>query len=176
MTAMIEPEPEPADNAQPTLHIDVQNVLASESDLSAVPSTDDFKGWANTAYGVVVSLLDLPCENEFTLRIVEEAEISQLNGDFRGKTKPTNVLSFPFEVPTGLDIALLGDVVICHQVVVSEAEEQSKTVRQHYAHMLTHGILHLCGYDHEEEAEAEKMEALEVQILALSAFPNPYLI
>ena len=171
---MIEPESE--GSAQASLYVDVQNVLTNESHRDAVPSADDFSAWSNVAYGVVAPLLDLPCENEFTLRIVEEAEISQLNDDFRGKAKSTNVLSFPFEVPTGLDMALLGDVVICHQVVVSEAEAQSKTVRQHYAHMLTHGILHLCGYDHEEEAEAEKMEALEVQILALSAFPNPYLI
>ena len=171
---MIEVESE--DGVQAALYVDVQNVLTNESCRSEVPSTDDFKAWANVAYGVVAPLLDLACENEFTLRIVEEAEIRQLNGDFRGKAKPTNVLSFPFEVPTGLDIALLGDVVICHQVVASEAEAQSKTVRQHYAHMLTHGILHLCGYDHVEEAEAEKMEALEAQILALSEFPNPYLI
>ena len=134
--------------------------------------------WANLAYSQVS---DKP--NEVTIRLVDEGEITQLNRDYRGKDKPTNVLSFPVEsdfdfidqLEGDAGFNLLGDVIICHSVIVKEAKEQSKKVLDHYAHMVVHGILHLCGYDHQDEQEAEKMETLEVRILAVKQIANPYI-
>ncbi|MCL4135276.1 UNVERIFIED_CONTAM: hypothetical protein GTU68_031484 [Idotea baltica] len=101
-----------------------------------------------------------------------------LNSQYRGKDKTTNVLSFPFEneflALAELAPGLLGDIVICHSVVVEQAAQQNKTVHNHYAHMVIHGLLHLCGFDHQDDEQAEEMEALEVKILAQSNIPNPY--
>ncbi|MGL5337628.1 MAG: rRNA maturation RNase YbeY, partial [Aeromonas veronii] len=94
---------------------------------------------------------------------------------YRGKDKPTNVLSFPFEAPPGLELPLLGDLVICRQVVEREAEEQGKPLMAHWAHMVVHGSLHLLGYDHIEDEEAEEMEALERDIMQELGFADPYL-
>ena len=113
---------------------------------------------------------------ELTVRIVDEEESQTLNNQYRGKDKTTNVLSFPFEVPDGIDIPLLGDLIICRQVVELEAEEQNKTLFHHWAHMVIHGTLHLCGYDHINEDDAQEMESLEISILAKLDIPNPYLI
>jgi len=157
------------------LHVDLQIALASTSSEN-LPSQSQFEQWAKIAYDSVKDIKALPNDNEVTLRLVDADEMQELNESYRGKPKPTNVLSFPFEVPEGVGVALLGDIVICHQVVITEAESQSKTVYQHYAHMVTHGILHLCGYDHEESTEADEMEALEVKILAKSDLPNPYIV
>lgn len=112
--------------------------------------------------------------DELTIRLVDDDESRTLNRDYRGKDAPTNVLSFPFEAPPGMDLTLLGDLVICHGVVVHEATEQSKSVTHHYAHMVVHGTLHLLGYDHIEDDEAEKMEWLEREILAAIGIPDPY--
>ena len=107
-----------------------------------------------------------------------------MNRDYRDKDKATNVLSFPFEneMPDlGVDMSdewginLLGDVVVCHTVIVDEAQAQEKAVSDHYAHMIVHGILHLCGYDHLDDDEAEEMEGIEVAILAQKQIANPYL-
>ena len=89
--------------------------------------------------------------------------------------KPTNVLSFPFEAPPGIELPLLGDLIICRQVVEQEAEEQGKTVEAHWAHMVVHGTLHLLGYDHIEDEEAEEMEALEAEIMLALGYPDPYI-
>ncbi|HET8791108.1 MAG TPA: rRNA maturation RNase YbeY [Modicisalibacter sp.] len=112
--------------------------------------------------------------NELTIRLVDDEESRALNRDYRGKDKPTNVLSFPFEAPPGMELALLGDLVICHGEVVREAAEQNKSVTHHYAHMVVHGTLHLLGYDHMEDDEAEKMERLECEILATIGISDPY--
>ena len=110
-----------------------------------------------------------------TIRIVDEAESNDLNLTYRGKDKPTNVLSFPFECPPGVeDFPLLGDLIICRQVVEQEASEQQKTLESHWAHMVIHGSLHLLGYDHIEDAEAEEMEALEKEFMQALNFPDPY--
>ncbi|WP_258085963.1 rRNA maturation RNase YbeY [Xenorhabdus bovienii] len=114
-------------------------------------------------------------ESEVTIRLVDEAESHDLNLTYRGKDKPTNVLSFPFEAPPEVELPLLGDLIICRQVVEQEAEEQQKTVEEHWAHMVIHGSLHLLGYDHIEDDEAEEMESLETEILQKMGYADPYL-
>ena len=97
-----------------------------------------------------------------------------LNRDYRGKDCPTNVLSFPMELPEEFNMPMLGDLVICAPVVAREAEEQGKSPESHWAHMVVHGVLHLQGYDHQNSAEAEEMESLERRILAGLGYPDPY--
>ncbi|BBI63285.1 rRNA maturation RNase YbeY [Vreelandella sulfidaeris] len=111
---------------------------------------------------------------EVTIRFVDERESQTLNRDYRSKDKTTNVLSFPFESPPGIDLPLLGDLVICHAVVAQEASEQDKPLEHHYAHMVVHGILHLMGYDHIDDQEAEEMEQFERELLAELNIPDPY--
>jgi len=108
------------------------------------------------------------------IRLVDETEGARLNADYRGKNYPTNVLSFPFEVPPGIPNTHLGDLVICAPVVVGEAVAQGISVEAHWAHLTVHGVLHLLGYDHLEDDEAERMEAEEIRILETLGFPNPY--
>ena len=109
----------------------------------------------------------------FTIRIVDEAESQELNRRYRGKDKSTNVLSFPYDGDM-LDVPILGDIVICGPVVAMEAQQQGKEPRAHWAHLVVHGCLHLLGYDHVQESEAEVMEACERKILAGMGFPDPY--
>lgn len=114
------------------------------------------------------------------IRLVDEAESQALNHNYRGKDKPTNVLSFPFELPAGVDDAeaqaLLGDLVICVPVLEREAAEQGKTTEQHWAHLVVHGALHLLGFDHIDPQDAEVMENIERQVLANLGLPDPYLL
>ena len=135
---------------------------------SGLPQPADFQRWLDAA------ILPFQEEAEVTIRLVDEAESNELNLTYRGKDKPTNVLSFPFECPPGVELPLLGDLVICRQVVESEATEQGKPLMAHWAHMVVHGSLHLLGYDHIEDGEAEEMEALEVEFMAALGFENPY--
>ncbi|PXY91457.1 rRNA maturation RNase YbeY [Gilliamella apis] len=111
---------------------------------------------------------------EITIRIVDEEESQHLNYTYRNKDKPTNVLSFPFESPIEIDVPLLGDLVICKKVVEIEASEQHKSLTSHWAHMIVHGCLHLLGYDHILDEEAEEMENIEIDIMAQLGFDNPY--
>jgi probable rRNA maturation factor len=111
---------------------------------------------------------------ELTVRLVDEAESQELNSRYRGKDAPTNVLSFPAELPPGTGIPLLGDIVICAPLVQIEAMAQNKPVRAHWAHLVIHGVLHLIGHDHQGEQEAEAMEALEVDLLFSLGYDNPY--
>lgn len=120
---------------------------------------------------------------ELTIRVVNNKESQMLNQTYRNKDKPTNVLSFPFELPDGFDLVdieldnyLLGDLVICHEVLVKEAAEQNKEIKYHWAHMIIHGVLHLLGFDHINESEAKKMEDLEIKILAKNKISNPYIM
>ncbi len=113
-------------------------------------------------------------EAEVSVYIVDEAEGQELNAQYRSKDYPTNVLSFPADLPEELDIPLLGDLVVCAPVVEREAQEQGKTLEAHWAHMLVHGSLHLLGYDHIDDAEADEMEALETHIITGLGFPAPY--
>ena len=112
---------------------------------------------------------------ELSIRLVDQAEGAILNGRFRGRRGPTNVLSFPFEPLPGLeDCDLIGDLVICAPVVAREAAEQGKSLQAHWAHMLVHGVLHLLGYDHLDAAHAAQMEGLETRIIRRLGFPAPY--
>lgn len=113
---------------------------------------------------------------EVTLRIVDVTEMTELNSTYRHKQGPTNVLSFPFSMPDEVDmpVPILGDIVICAEVVNREAQEQHKSPEAHWAHMVIHGIFHLLGYDHEIESEAEVMESLEIDVMKALGFPNPY--
>ncbi|GAB6033916.1 rRNA maturation RNase YbeY [Galenea microaerophila] len=119
-----------------------------------------------------------PSDWQVTLRIVDPNEIQTLNRTYRQKDRPTNVLSFPFEQPVGLaePVPYLGDLVVCAEVVAQEAHSQQKSLTAHWAHMVVHGMLHLQELDHMTEAEAEQMEALEIQILSQLGFENPYLL
>ncbi|MCW0201490.1 rRNA maturation RNase YbeY [Rhodanobacter thiooxydans] len=111
---------------------------------------------------------------ELAIRIVDTDEGRALNRDYRGKDYATNVLSFPAELPPGVKLPLIGDLAICAPVVLREATEQGKSPRDHWAHLTVHGVLHLLGYDHIEEAEAEAMEALETRVLASLGIGDPY--
>ncbi|WP_421315218.1 rRNA maturation RNase YbeY [Aeromonas veronii] len=146
--------------------LDLQLASASTDGL---PAEAQLQGWLDG------TILGFQQEAEVTVRIVDEAESNELNLTYRGKDKPTNVLSFPFEAPPGLELPLLGDLVICRQVVEREAEEQNKPLMAHWAHMVVHGSLHLLGYDHIEDEEAEEMEALERDIMQELGFADPYL-
>ncbi|GLR64180.1 rRNA maturation RNase YbeY [Marinospirillum insulare] len=138
------------------------------------PAEAELLAWASLALQKT-----LPPETELTLRIVDEAESQQLNKDYRGKNQPTNVLSFPFETPIDLPaeagVSLLGDLVICLPKVIQEAAEQQKPSLNHWAHLVIHGVLHLQGYDHETDTEAELMESIEIALLAKLGINNPYI-
>ncbi|WP_265422822.1 rRNA maturation RNase YbeY [Aeromonas salmonicida] len=138
-------------------------------DTDGLPGEAQLQGWLD---GTILGFQE---EAEVTVRIVDEAESRELNLTYRGKDKPTNVLSFPFEAPPGLELPLLGDLVICRQVVEQEAAEQNKPLEAHWAHMVVHGSLHLLGYDHIEDDEAEEMEQLERDIMQELGFADPYL-
>lgn len=145
--------------------IDLQNACDSQ----VVPSIDLFQQWVNTALTAVTKEAF-----EITIRLVNIEESQQLNKQYRHKDKPTNVLSFGFEVPEGIDLNLLGDLVICSQVVEQEAKAQNKPLFDHWAHIVIHGCLHLLGYDHINDTDANEMERLEVKILAMLSISNPY--
>lgn len=113
-------------------------------------------------------------EAEVSLYIVDDEESQELNAQYRGKDKPTNVLSFPADIPPEVGIPLLGDLVVCAPVVEREAQEQGKSLEAHWAHMLVHGSLHLLGFDHIHDDEAEVMESLETDIVTGLGFPAPY--
>lgn len=142
----------------------------------AIPSQDDISQWAQAALDGLIE------EADVSVVLVGPEESQQLNHEFRGKDKPTNVLSFPFEIPeelAELDVDIghtIGDLIICVPVVEQEAIEQNKPLMHHWAHMVVHGCLHLMGYDHIKDDEAEVMENLERQILAKLGIDDPYLI
>lgn len=137
------------------------------TDDTRLPEDDAFGAWAQAAW-----LGDQ--DSEVTIRIVGTQESADLNTQYRNKSGPTNVLSFPFEAPAGITVPLAGDLIICAPVVEREAREQWKTATEHWAHMVVHGMLHLQGYDHIEDDEAEAMEDLEIRLLAQLGFGNPY--
>jgi len=134
-----------------------------------VPSEAKFRQWCELA------LRQRTADSELTIRLVDEAEGQMLNNTYRQRDYATNVLSFPADVPDDmLDIPLLGDLVICAAVVDREASEQGKAPEAHWAHMVIHGCLHLLGYDHIDDEEAEEMESLERELLAEFGHPDPY--
>ena len=144
-------------NASKRLNLSVQYACNREG----LPLRTDFVRWARAA---------LEGGGQVTIRLVDADEGQELNREYRNKDYATNVLSFPYEyVPV-----IMGDLVICPSVVAREATEQNKPLEAHYAHLTVHGMLHLQGWDHEEEAEAEAMEAEETRILATLGYPDPY--
>ena len=149
-----------------SIFVDLQ--IATEN-IEGLPTEEQIVQWATAA------IQPEGDEVEMTVRIVDEAESHELNLTYRGKDRPTNVLSFPFECPDEVELPLLGDLVICRQVVEREAAEQEKPLMAHWAHMVVHGCLHLLGYDHIEDNEAEEMESLETQIMQGLGFDDPYL-
>lgn len=142
--------------------------LASTADN--LPSEAQFQQWLDAA------VTPFQTEAEVTIRVVDASESQQLNLQYREKDKPTNVLSFPFQCPPGIELPLLGDLIICAQVVAQEAQEQGKAVNAHWAHMVVHGCLHLLGFDHINDDDAEEMEAEEILILQQLDIANPYLL
>ena len=157
-------------NAQPgvrpgvRLALDVQRASAA----TELPGDALLRRWARAA------LADVGGNHELTVRIVDAPESAALNAEYRHKQGPTNVLSFPFEVPPGVSSRLLGDLVLCADVVQREAHEQGKSPQAHWAHMIVHGVLHLRGFDHLTMIEAQAMETLETEILACLGYTNPY--
>ena len=145
--------------------IDVQRI----DRIHPSPAKQQLQRWVDGA------LCAYPKDAEIVIRIVDSGESAALNTRYRGKSGPTNILSFPFTAPEGIELDLLGDLVICAAVVESEAREQGKNPQDHWAHIVIHGVLHLLGYDHVEEQDAEAMEAEEIAILKSLNIANPYL-
>ena len=139
-----------------------------------IPEPTEIAGWIRAAIAAAGTTRTGPAE--VSVRIVDAAEIQALNASYRRQDRPTNVLSFPAEgaVQPGDEPLLLGDVVVCAPVVRAEAEEQGKSLANHWAHMLVHGTLHLLGYDHEADSDAARMEGLEATILEAHGIANPY--
>lgn len=147
-----------------------QIVIQHAADKALAPKDALLRKWAKFALSKKIPAA------EVTLRIVTIDEMAKLNLAYRHKQGPTNVLSFPFVVPEDIsvDIPILGDIVICAEVVNHEANEQGKSPSAHWAHMVVHGIFHLLGYDHETDQQAQVMETLEIETLNILGFPNPY--
>jgi probable rRNA maturation factor len=135
---------------------------------AGLPAAVSFRRWAAAAAKGRIKRADL------AIRVVDEKEGRALNRHYRGKDYATNVLSFPVELPEGVTLPLLGDLVICAPVVAREAREQGKAPAAHYAHLTIHGVLHLLGLDHEDPREADAMEQIERDILAGLGLPDPY--
>lgn len=152
----------------PLLDLVVQN----DDNFTGLPNEADLLAWAESAVRHGGKLTGGP--HELTIRIVDTEESQHLNVTYRGKDRATNVLSFPFEAPAGVPVAILGDLAICAPVVEEEAREQDKPTVAHWAHLVVHGTLHLLGHDHINDDDAHRMETLERDILASFGFPDPY--
>jgi probable rRNA maturation factor len=144
--------------------VDVQYAVT----VDGMPEEDAIRQW------VLQALPEQKKTSELTIRVVDEAEITALNRQYRGKEGATNVLSFPYEAIPGVASGLLGDIVICAPVVASESVAQGKPLDAHWAHIVIHGVLHLLGYDHHQDDAAHKMEARETELLDSLGYANPY--
>ncbi len=153
--------------------IDLQ-IACEQNDLAKnLPSETQLQLWVDT---VLEQVSSKPQQDfEITVRLVNQEESQQLNMQYRGKDKPTNVLSFPFEVPESIELNLLGDLIICIEVMKQEAQTQNKALFDHWAHLVVHGCLHLVGFDHISDSEAAEMESIEITVLAKLGIKNPYL-
>lgn len=156
----------------------IQNQIEVQrcSDDADYPSSEEIESWV--CHVLADQFQEAPTSAEMNIRLVDEAESAELNHHYRHKSGPTNVLSFPFEEPPGypgtLEHRLLGDIVICGPLVKREAQQQQKALQAHWAHLVIHGVLHLLGYDHQTDAQAEQMESREVQLLSHFKIPDPY--
>lgn len=150
--------------------VDVEMSISEslESGEEDIPDEAQLQQWAERACLSDEQLVT-------SVRIVGNDEMRELNNTWRGRNKPTNVLSFPMQSPDDVDPKILGDLVLCAPVINVEARQQDKPVHAHWAHMVVHGMLHLQGYDHVDDRQAEEMETLEIRILEQLGFDNPYL-
>jgi probable rRNA maturation factor len=144
--------------------VEIQTIFASPEQ----PNEALIQLWIDTA------LADIEQDTEIVVRIVDEQESAELNETYRHKHGATNILSFPVEIPEGIDLNLLGDLVICAPVLEKEAQQQGKILAHHWAHIIIHGVLHLLGYDHLDDEQAEEMESKEIALLQKLNIPNPY--
>mgnify|MGYP003501532825 FL=1 len=133
-----------------------------------LPSAASFRRWVALALGA------RHAPAELSIRVVAAPEGRRLNREYRGKDYATNVLSFPVELPAGVSLPLLGDIVLCAPVIAREAREQGKARSDHYARLTIHGVLHLLGHQHERPAQARRMERIETQLLETIGIPDPY--
>jgi len=160
-----------------SVQLDIQIADDVSESIEEPPPSNLLQEWAQAAWQGAES-----AEPLVSLRIVSAQESQQLNNDYRAKNKPTNVLSFPMQMDEAISIPeiipemMLGDLAICAEVVASEAQQQQKTLLSHWAHMVVHGMLHLQGYDHIENTQAEQMETLEREIMQQLGFADPYLM
>ncbi|MFI3218934.1 MAG: rRNA maturation RNase YbeY [Methylococcales bacterium] len=145
-------------------NVEIQIIFTSPEQ----PSEAQIQLWIDTA------LTDIQRDTEIVVRIVDEQESAELNETYRHKQGATNILSFPVEIPEGIDLNLLGDLVICAPVLEKEAQQQGKILAHHWAHIIIHGVLHLLGYDHLDDEQAEEMENKEIILLQKLNIPNPY--
>ena len=159
----------PNTNVVPDVTLDFQTAHSTTADDTVIPSTEQCCAWV----AAVLAKHHISAA-ELTIRSVDADESQTLNATYRGQDKPTNVLSFPFDADIPLPVRLLGDLVICVPVITVEAAEQGKSVIDHWAHLIVHGTLHLLGYDHIDEEEADQMERLEIEILAQFDIADPY--
>jgi probable rRNA maturation factor len=153
------------------MSVSVDIEIASDGDDP--PEPNSMNRWLRAVFERELPADD-PREVEVSVRVVDCEESQTLNKHYRQKDAPTNVLSFPSDLPPDLPFRHLGDIVLCAPVIRDEAGEQGKPINDHWAHMLVHGVLHLLGYDHIEEADAAEMEALEVDILSQLGVADPY--
>lgn len=143
--------------------------LDVQREVDALPKDEELLKWVNETL-----ISESNGDTELTIRFVDENESAALNQQYRHKTGSTNILSFPFDMPAEVGLSLLGDLVICTEVVKQQAKEQQKEEIAHWAHMVVHGTLHLLGYDHLSDAEADIMEAKEIKILSQLGYSDPY--
>jgi probable rRNA maturation factor len=146
-------------------YLEIQTIINSNGQ----PDQEHIQCWVDAA------LDGLDQDTEIVVRIVDEQESAELNEQYRHKSGPTNILSFPVDLPEGIELDLLGDLVVCAPVLEREALEQHKALADHWAHIIVHGVLHLLGYDHIDETQAELMESKEISILNTLNIQNPYI-
>ncbi len=167
------------DAEPPSSGLNVSLTVADALDHTELPELNSIVMWISHTLQALPTYDD-SVQYEVSVSVVDESSIQSLNRDYRDKNKPTNVLSFPSGMPvltdpdSGEKHHALGDVVVCHSIIVAEASIQGKAIEHHWAHMVVHSVLHLCGHDHSEQEQAQVMEALEVKLLHTLSIPNPY--
>lgn len=158
---------------EPSLNLELDLQIAEELEgfSAMLPSYEQCLIWSTLALKKAHCDFKNP---EINVRLVDTSESQALNREYRGQDKPTNVLSFPAQIPAGIPVEILGDLAICAPIIELEAKRDNKLIEAHWAHMLVHGCLHLLGYDHQQEAQAQNMESLETDILHSLGFCDPY--
>lgn len=152
------------------LQVDLDHAYSDPS----IPAQSDIESWIEKSIELQSKRPAAKNDAEVSIRIVDDAEISELNQQYRNKLGPTNVLSFPCDLPDHIEVPLLGDIIISAPTVLEEAQAQNKPAQAHWAHLFVHGTLHLLGYDHQTDEEATEMEQLERIILQAFGYPDPY--